>query len=503
MLLAELVTTSARVAATSSRKAKITALAGLLSAIESEEIPIAIGLLSGQVRQGSIGIGYAAVFGVEVAPAHLESLTLRDVDEVLEAIPTMTGPGSQERRARLLESLFNRATDAEQDFLRRTLTGEVRQGALAGVLVGAVAEAFEVGAPAVRRSLMLRADLGAVAQIAAADGPEGLTEVGLQVLSPVQPMLASPAGSIEEAVKGKVSVEWKLDGARIQVHRLDEEVRVFTRNQNDITLRMPEVVTVARSLPAKAFILDGEAMALRADGTPQPFGETISRFGTEERAFAELPIYPFFFDVLHLEGEHLIDHPLSERLSRLDRVASTAHRIARITTDNVDEASRFAEQALAAGHEGVMVKTLESTYEAGRRGKSWRKVKPVHTYDLVVLAVEWGHGRRSGMLSNIHLGARDETSGEFVMVGKTFKGMTDEMLRWQTERFPELEVRRDRWTMYLRPEQMVEVAIDGVQRSPRYPGGIALRFARVKRYRDDKKPEEADTIQSLQAMLQK
>jgi DNA ligase-1 len=501
MLLADLVATSAKVAATSSRKAKITALAGLLAEMEYKEIPIAIGLLSGQPRQGSIGVGYAAVFGLEVEPGDQVSLTLRDVDHVLEVIPTITGTGSQERRARLLKSLFSRATDSEQDFLRRTLTGEVRQGALAGLLIEAVAQAFEVEASAVRRSLMLRADLGAVAQIAAADGLEGLTEVGLAVLSPVQPMLASPAASIEEAVKGEVSVEWKLDGARIQVHRLDEEVRVFTRNQNDITGRMPEVITVALSMPANALILDGEAMALRADGTPQPFGETMSRFGTEERALAEVPIYPFFFDVLHLDGEDLIDHPLSERLLRLDQVTPTTQRIARITTSNVEEASRFAEQALAAGHEGVMVKTLDSTYEAGRRGKSWRKVKPVHTYDLVVLAVEWGHGRRSGMLSNIHLGARDEKTGEFVMVGKTFKGMTDEMLRWQTEHFPELEVRQDQWTMYLRPEQMVEVAIDGVQRSPRYPGGIALRFARVKRYRDDKKPEEADTIQALQALL--
>lgn len=501
MLLAQLVATSAEVAATRSRKAKTAALANLLRDLDPTEIPAAIGLLAGEIRQGRIGVGYAAAFGVEVDPAAHPGLSLADVDQVLDQIPTMTGAGSQERRARTLDDLFARATEAEQDFLRRTLTGEVRQGALAGLIVDAVAGAYEVPAAAVRRALMLRADLGAVAQTAAADGIEGLALIGLQVLSPVQPMLASPAASIDEAVLGEVSVEWKLDGARIQVHRLGDEVRVFTRNQNDITVRMPEVAAVARSLPVDAVILDGEAMALRSDGTPQPFQETMSRFGTEERAFAEVPLYPFFFDVLHIDGVDLIDQPLAERLSHLDRIAPPEHRIARIATSEVDEATRFSDAALEAGHEGVMVKKLDSTYEAGRRGKSWRKVKPVHTYDLVVLAAEWGHGRRSGFLSNIHMGARDPGSGEFVMVGKTFKGMTDEILRWQTERFPELEVSRDRWAVYLRPEQVVEVAIDGVQASTRYPGGIALRFARVKRYRFDKGPEEVDTIQTLQALL--
>jgi DNA ligase-1 len=501
MLLADLVATSAEVAATRSRKAKTTALAGLLRDLENGEIPTAVGLMAGEIRQGRIGVGYAAAFGVAMEPAEKPGLTLADVDEVLDQIPTITGAGSQERRSRLLDDLFARATEAEQDFLRRSLTGEVRQGALAGIVVDAVAEAFEVPAAAVRRALMLRADLGVVAATAAADGIDGLSRIGLQVLSPVQPMLASPAASIEEAVASHVSVELKLDGARIQVHRKGDEVMVFTRNQNDITARMPEVAAVARELPVDAVILDGEAMALRGDGTPQPFQETMSRFGTEERAFVEVPLYPFFFDVLHVDGLDLIDRPLSERHSHLDRIAPVEHRIARIVTADVAEAARFSDEAIKAGHEGVMVKRLDSTYEAGRRGKSWRKVKPVHTYDLVVLAAEWGHGRRSGFLSNIHMGARDPVTGEFVMVGKTFKGMTDEILRWQTETFPQLEVSRDKWAVYLRPEQVVEVAIDGVQASTRYPGGIALRFARVKRYRFDKGPADADTIQTLQAML--
>jgi DNA ligase-1 len=314
-------------------------------------------------------------------------------------------------------------------------------------------------------------------------------------------MLASPGASIVESIKGETSVEWKLDGARIQVHRLEEEVAVYTRNLNDITNRMPEVVGAAMELPVKAVVLDGEAMALREDGTPQPFQETMSRFGTEERAFGEVPVVPFFFDVLHLDGVDLIDVPLAQRLERLAEIVPLERRVPRITTDDVTEAEAFAEAALAAGQEGVMIKDVESLYEAGRRGKTWRKIKPVHTYDLVVLAAEWGHGRRSGLLSNIHLGARDSSTGEFVMVGKTFKGMTDELLAWQTEHFPTLETHRDRWAVYVRPEQVVEVAIDGVQASTRYPGGVALRFARVKRYRPDKGPAEADTIQTLQALL--
>ena len=501
MLFARLVATSAEVASTRSRKAKTAALARLLRDLEPAEIPTAIGLLTGNIRQGRIGVGYAAAFGVAVDPVAEPLLTLTRVDEVFDQIPTMIGAGSQDRRARILDHLFARSTEAEQDFLRRSLTGEVRQGALAGLMVDAVAEAYEVSPAAVRRALMLRADLGAVARTAAEAGMEGLALIGLRVLSPLQPMLASPAASIEEAAVGQVSVEWKLDGARIQVHRMDDEVRVFTRNQNDVTPRMPEVVAAAGRLQVGTVILDGEAMALRTDGTPQPFQETMSRFGTEERAFAEVPLYPFFFDVLHVDGLDLIDLPLKERFQHLDRIVPFEHRITRIVTSDIGEAARFTDGAVAAGHEGVMVKDLESVYEAGRRGKSWRKVKPVHTFDLVVLGAEWGHGRRSGFLSNIHLGARDPATGGFVMVGKTFKGMTDEILRWQTETFPALEMSQSSWGVYLRPEQVVEVAIDGVQSSTRYPGGIALRFARVKRYRFDKGPEETDTIQSLQALL--
>jgi DNA ligase-1 len=501
MLLADVVAVSVGVTSTSSRKSKITQLAELLSRLDHDEIPIAVGFLSGEARQGRIGVGYASVFGVEVAPAADATLTIGEVDDVLGEVPTVTGPGSQTRRARMLEDIFARATAPEQDFLRRLLTGELRQGALEGIMVEAVAFAFTVSPAALRRALMLHADLGAVAGVAALAGEAGLAKVGLEVLSPLKPMLASPVGSIEEAVAGPVSVEWKLDGARIQVHRLGAEVRVFTRNLNDITQRLPEVVSVVLALDTDTVVLDGEAMALRPDGTPQPFQETMSRFGTEERAFAEVPLFPFFFDVLHVAGEDLIDKALHERLARLDAIVPNKCLIPRLTTSDPHEASRFLDEALQARQEGVMVKDPDSRYEAGRRGKAWRKVKPFHTYDLVVLGVEWGHGRRQGYLSNIHMGALDPRTGEYVMVGKTFKGMTDEMLAWQTARFLDLEVRRDRWAVFVRPEQVVEVAIDGVQASSRYPGGIALRFARVKRYRDDKDPQEADTIDTLRALL--
>ena len=469
--------------------------------LDRGELATAVGLLIGQPRQRRLGVGYVSIFRVDIEPATRPTLTVVEVDDLLSQLQGAGGTGSQKARSDLLAQLLGKSTLAEQTFLRQVLTGEVRQGALSGVVTEAVALAFEIPATAVRRASMLRGDLGQIAEVAALEGLAGLETIGLAVLTPIQPMLASPGASIPDVLEGTTSVEWKLDGARIQVHRLGDEVVVFTRNLNDITERMTEVVAAARNLQAGSFVLDGEAMALRDDGTPQPFQETMSRFGTEERAFAEVPVVAFFFDLLHLDGTDLIDEPLWRRQEALDRLVPAERLIPRTLTEDAIEASAFADSALAAGHEGVMLKDPESRYEAGRRGKSWLKVKPVHTYDLVVLAAEWGHGRRSGLLSNIHLGARDPATGEFVMVGKTFKGMTDEMLAWQTETFPTLETRRDDWVVYLRPEQVVEVAIDGVQASTRYPGGVALRFARVKGYRFDKAATEADTIGTLQALL--
>jgi len=374
--------------------------------------------------------------------------------------------------------------------------GELRQGALAGVMADAIARAADVPAAAVRRAAMLAGDLGAVAAAVIADGGAGLEGFRLELLRPVQPMLAQTAETLEEALERArpAAVEWKLDGARIQAHRVGDQVRVFTRNLADVTERLPEVVEAVRALAVKSVVLDGEAIALDAEGRPQPFQVTMSRFGS--RASVEPPLTAFFFDCLHLDGEDLVGRPARERLAALPDEL----RVPRIETDDAAEAEAFLEDALARGHEGVMVKALDAPYEAGRRGTGWIKVKRAHTLDLVVLAAEWGHGRRSGRLSNLHLGARDPTTGGFVMLGKTFKGMTDAMLAWQTERFLELETHGDGHTVYVRPEQVVEIAFDGVQTSRRYPGGVALRFARVKGYRPDKRAEEADTIETVRAL---
>jgi DNA ligase 1 len=349
---------------------------------------------------------------------------------------------------------------------------------------------------------MVRADLGVVALAAISEGSPGLARFGLEVLSPIQPMLAQTASNLAAALRavGEAVVEWKLDGARIQAHREGSQVRVYTRNLNDITDRLPELAEVVRRLPAGRLVLDGEALTLSAAGSPHPFHETMSRFGTEERPAGNVALVPFFFDLLHLEGEDLIDRPLRVRLALLDEVVPQPSRVPRLTTSDPERAERFLEEARSFGHEGVMVKALASSYEAGRRGASWLKVKPAHTVDLVVLAAEWGHGRRTGWLSNLHLGARDPAGGGFVMLGKTFKGMTDEMLAWQTAKLLELEERRTPSTVFVRPELVVEVAFDGVLPSPRYPGGVALRFARVKGYRPDKSPAEADTIGTVLAM---
>ena len=402
-------------------------------------------------------------------------------------------------------ALFARATEPEQAFLTRLLHGELRQGAQEGVMVEAVARAADVPAADVRRALMLAGELGAVAAAALTDGADGLARFGLEVLRPLKPMLAQSAETPEEALArvGPAVVEWKLDGARLQVHRLGGEVRAFTRNLADVTDRVPEVVQAVLALPVEAVVLDGEAIALRSDGRPAPFQVTMSRFGSSrevDRARNEVPLSPVFFDCLHVDGDDLLDRSLAERRAALVGFVPDGMRPAAVETDDPGEAARFLDAALAHGHEGVMVKALAAPYEAGRRGAGWLKVKPVHTLDLVVLAAEWGHGRRQGWLSNLHLGARDPGTGGFVMLGKTFKGMTDTMLAWQTQRLLELETRREGHIVHVRPELVVEVAFDGVQASSRYPGGLALRFARVKGYRPDKAPAEADTIDAVRAI---
>jgi DNA ligase 1 len=508
MKLETLVNASAAVAATSGRLDKTSMLASLLRDASADDVPIAIGFLTGWPRQGKLGVGWAAVVSArERTAATVPTLELHDVDSVFEQLLATRGKDSGRERARLLGELFGRATEDEQHFLSALIVGEVRQGALDGVLVEAVAKAAGVPSGRVRRAVMMAGDLGVVAH--AVLGPEGdaaLAQYQLEVFRPVQPMLADSAPTVDEAMTGDlpVVVEWKLDGARIQVHRRDDRVVVYTRNLNDVTSAVPEVVDAVSALPVRELILDGEVIALTSDGRPHSFQTTMRRFGRRLDVDAlrlTVPLTAFFFDVLYHDGESVIDNALSERLERLDQIAPAALRVPRIVTADREEAARFQADALARGHEGIMVKSLSAPYAAGRRGFAWLKVKTARTLDLVVLAVEWGSGRRKGWLSNVHLGARDPATGDFVMLGKTFKGMTDEMLAWQTQEFLAREVRRDGHVVYVRPEVVVEVAFNEVQRSSQYPGGVALRFARVKGYRPDKNAAEADTIDAVRAFL--
>jgi DNA ligase 1 len=497
-LLADLVAASNRVASTSSRSQKIAILAELLRALEPDEVAAAAAFLSGLPRQGRVGVGYSTIYGVEDAPAAEASLTIGDLDLAVAEIQGTTGGGSAARRGQLLRRVLGRATRDEADFVRRLLTGELRQGALAGIMIDAVAKAAGVPADLARRALMLSGDLPRTAEIAMTEGEEGLRAVGFELFRPILPMLASTAENVGDALAGfdRASVEWKLDGIRIQIHRRGQEVRVYTRNLNEITDALPGIVAAVRGLPLKQAVFDGEALWMGEEG-PAAFQDTVARI---DRDAPPEGIATFLFDVLHVDGDDLLDTPLQDRAARLDALAQEL-RIPGAFTSDAEVAQHVLDDALNAGHEGVVVKDAASPYAAGRRGKSWRKVKPVKTYDLVVLGAEWGHGRRQGWLSNLHLGARDPRTGEFVMVGKTFKGMTDELLRWQTKELLEREVGRQGIAVLVRPELVVEVALDGVQSSTRYPGGVALRFARIKRYRSDKGPAEADTIDDLRALL--
>ncbi len=489
MLYGELVAASQRTAATSKRSEKVATLAELLRATGPGEIEAAIGLLIGDPRQGRLGVGWVTISNLQVEPAFESSLTIHDVDHSLTQVAAFEGSGSQGERLRVMRALWSAATEAEQNHLYRVLTGELRQGANEGVVADAVAKASGQPIAAVRRAAMLLGDLGRAAHLALTGQP---LDVGLTPLTAVQPMLAGTSASVTEALAeiGLASVEWKLDGIRVQAHKRDEEVRLFSRGLNDITAGLPGVVDIVRRVRARSVVLDGEALGIDENGQPLIFQETMSGLATTGA---------YFFDVLHVDDASLIDDPLRSRRSVLEDLLPAAARLPSIVTADADEAEAFAADAVSGGHEGVMVKAIESTYEAGRRGTGWRKVKPVHTLDLVVLAAEWGHGRRVGWLSNLHLGARGKDG--FVMVGKTFKGMTDELLRWQTTELQTRAIAIEGHTMHVRPELVVEIALDGVQRSTRYPGGVALRFARVRRYRPDKAANQADTIERVQAML--
>ncbi len=488
---ADLVAAAQQVTGTPKRSEKVAVFADLLRRLHPDEVVAAIGLLIGEPRQGRIGVGWATMSGHQGAAAGEPSLSILDVDRALSELQAMSGAGSQGARAERLAQLFGDSTDVEQQHVFRVLTGEMRQGANEGVVTDAVAKASGRPLADVRRAAMLLGDLGVAARLALSGQP--IDDVGLTTGVGVQPMLAATAASVTDALAltGPASVEWKLDGARVQVHRRGDDVRVYTRSLREIAAAVPGIVAAVRDLPVDDIVLDGEALGLDIDGNPLKFQDSMS---------GESHLRPFFFDLLAADGTSLIDEPLSDRKRLLAELVPQAMRLPTIDTDDAALAERFAFDAVAAGHEGVMVKALTSPYQAGRRGATWRKVKPVHTLDLVVIAIEWGHGRRTGLLSNLHLGARG-AEGSFVMVGKTFKGMTDELLRWQTETFQRLALATDAHVVHVRPEIVVEIAIDGVQRSTRYPGGVALRFARVKRYREDKRADEADTIERVQAML--
>ena len=497
-LLADVAAASSEIAETSSRSRKIGILAELLRRLDTDEIPIAVGFLSGVPHQGRFGVGYSIAYGVERAPAAEASLTVDDADRAISAIQRAVGSGSSMRRRQILGDLLGRATERESDFLRRLFTGELRQGALSGLMLDAISRAAGVPGEVVRRGAMLSGDLPRTAAIAMTTGEKGLRDIGFEIFRPILPMLASTAESVAEAVAGfgRASIEWKLDGIRIQIHRRDDEVRIFTRNLNEITDALGGIADAVRRLSIGQAVFDGEALWMGENG-PGAFQETVSRI---DRDAPPEGIVTFLFDLLHVDGDDLLESPLEERAARLEATAPHL-KIPAVLTSDADEAQRVLDEALRAGHEGVVVKDAASHYRAGRRGKAWRKVKPVRTYDLVVLGAEWGHGRRQGWLSNLHLGARVPGTDEFVMVGKCFKGLTDDLLQWQTSALLERETERLGIAVFVRPELVVEIALDGVQSSTRYPGGVALRFARVKRYRPDKRADEADTIDDLRDLL--
>jgi len=505
MQLHDIAAASNAVSGTRRRLDKISELAQILHRLTPEEIHIAVAYLSGSLPQGRIGLGWSVISQARaVTPAERPSIELTELDETFSRIAKVRGAGASRTRTQLLIEIFSRATEREQEFLVRLLSGELRQGAQESVVAEAVAKAAHAPSAAVRHAAMLCGDLGEVARVALVDGPQSLSKYAIQLFRPIEPMLASPAESVAEAIDafGEAAFELKLDGARIQVHKSGGQVRVFSRALRDITSAVPEVVEAVASLPARDLILDGEVLALQPDGAPLPFQETMRRFGRRlevDRLRTVLPLTPFFFDCLYADGRPLTAEPQRARFEALQNAVGDLAVPHQVISDAMT-AAQFFDRAIASGHEGVMAKSLDAPYAAGSRGSAWLKIKNVRTLDLVVLAAEWGSGRRKGWLSNLHLGARDPDRNQYVMLGKTFKGMTDELLAWQTAALLEREERREHHIVYVRPELVVEVAFNDVQESPQYPGGLALRFARIKGYRPDKAATDADTLQTLQAI---
>jgi DNA ligase-1 len=499
MEFAAVVETSRRVAETSRRLEKIDLLAALLRQLDAEEVEIVVAYLSGYTRQGRIGIGYATLRGSAAEPAAAPALSIHELDRALTELAAVEGTGSERRRRELLHSVMSRAAAPEQQFLTALLIGEIRQGALEGIMVEALAKAANIPSDKVRRAVMMAGDIAKVARTALESGIDGLARYDIQLFRPIQPMLAQTSEDVEEALTelGDAALEYKVDGARVQVHRSGDDVQIFSRALNNVTAAVPEIVEAVRTLPARDLVLDGEVISLTPEGRPQPFQVTARRFNRKidlDRMRAELPLSPFWFDLLYLDGQSLLDEPQSRRFDALAKLSPAPSLIPNLRTASAEQAVQFVDQAIAQGHEGVMAKSAASPYAAGARGQSWLKIKRPHTLDLVILAAEWGSGRRKGWLSNLHLGARDTEKGGYAMLGKTFKGLTDEMLAWQTEQFLRAEIGRDSYTVYVAPKFVAEIAFNDIQISPRYPSGLALRFARVKRYRSDKTVEQADTL---------
>lgn len=505
MLLANLVETSRHIASTTKRLEKTDLLATLLKQLHPDEVEIAVAFLSGYTRQGRIGIGYATLRAATGLPSTVPTLEVLEVDRAFAHLATVSGAGSEVRRRELLNGLFMRATEDEQYFLVRLLGGELRQGALEGIMLDAIAKASGLPGDRVRRAAMMAGGVASIARAVFEHGEAGLSQFDIQLFRPVQPMLAGTAEDVADALDelGEAALEYKFDGARVQVHKSGDRIEIYTRQLNDVSAAIPEVTQAVRALPAHELILDGEVLSLDRAGRPQPFQVTMRRFGRKldvEKTMAELPITPFWFDLLYLNGGSLIDEPQARRFAELGQLAPAAALVPNLVTSSGDQAEDFLHAALQSGNEGIMAKARTAGYAAGARGQSWLKIKKARTLDLVVLAAEWGNGRRQGWLSNLHLGARDTVKGGFAMLGKTFKGLTDEMLAWQTQEFLKLEVARDNYTVYLDPKLVVEIAFNEIQVSSRYVSGLALRFARVKRYRPDKNAAEADTFETVQKL---
>jgi DNA ligase-1 len=505
MLFAEAVDTSRRVSETSRRLEKIDLLATLLGRLDPEEVEIVVAMLSGYTRQGRIGIGHATIRTAAADAAEFAALEIHELDRALAELAAVQGTGSENRRRALLHALLARCTAPEQQFLGNLLLGEIRQGALEGIMLEALAKASKIPAAHVRRGVMMAGDIARVARAALESGAAGLAQYDIQLFRPVQPMLAQTSEDVAEALAelGEAALEYKMDGARIQVHRSGDDVQIFSRALNNVTAAVPEVVEAVRALPGRDLILDGEVLSLTPQGRPQPFQITARRFNRKldlDRLRAELPLSPFWFDLLYLDGQPLLDEPQSRRFAELARLSPPAALIPHTRTADPEQAAGFVHRAIEQGHEGVMAKSVAAPYAAGARGQSWLKIKRPHTLDLVILAAEWGSGRRKGWLSNLHLGARDTEKGGYAMLGKTFKGLTDEMLAWQTGQFLQAEIGRDAYTVYVAPKFVAEIAFNDIQISPRYASGLALRFARVKRYRTDKSPDQADTLETVRSI---